>query len=527
MLTRFSIRWKVLLSSFSVLVLSVLLITGFISFSFKRNMEIELKSFREAELASARASLQAYVEIAYSVLDLAYADLSKAGKIPANADNATLRATMAPALGVIENMRYQQGTGYFWVNDVATPFPTMIMHPTAPKLNNTILDDAKYNCAPGNQNLFAAFVEVTEKNESGVVEYLWPKPTKDGLSHKQPKASFVKRHRALGWVIGTGVYITDIDQAVEAKRATLEAQLKRIILLIWALTGLTAIAAFCGLWVLAKRLSDPIHLCADFANELGQGNLEATLVVTNRDEIGDLGASLTQMGDNLKQIVASIATTSSTLTDGASSQASALEETSSSLEEISAMVRQNAENANQADALVAMARGKVTAVHGAMGDLTHAMTDITVASHEIQKIIGTIDQIAFQTNLLALNAAVEAARAGEAGAGFAVVADEVRNLAQRSAEAAKNTATLIGATVQRIEAGNEITQSTSQQFAEMSQDIDRASTLISEISHGSKEQALGVNQVNIAILEINRVTQDNVATSEELVTILKQFSFER
>jgi len=525
MVTRFSIRWKVLLSSFSVLILSVLLITVFISFSFKRNMEMELVAFREAELTSAKATLQAYVDIAYSVLDQAYADLSKAGKIPANADNATLRAAMAPALGIIENMRYQQGTGYFWVNDAAKPFPTMIMHPTAPKLNNTVMDAAKYNCAPGKQNLFAAFVEVTEKNDSGVVEYLWPKPTKDGLSSNQPKASFVKRHRPLGWIIGTGVYINEIDQAVEAKRAILEGQLKRIILFIWCLTGLTSIAAFCGLWFLAKRLSDPIQLCAYFANELGQGNLEATLSVTNRDEIGDLGASLTQMGENLKQIVTSISTTSSTLSDGASSQASALEETSSSLEEISAMVKQNAENADHADTLVAMARGKVSAVCGAIGDLTRSMTDITVASHEIQKIIGTIDQIAFQTNLLALNAAVEAARAGEAGAGFAVVADEVRSLAKRSADAAKNTANLIGTTVQRIETGNQITQSTSQQFAEVSQDIDRASKLISEISQGSKEQALGVNQVNTAILEINRVTQDNVATSEELVTILKQFTF--
>ncbi|MDD5759378.1 MAG: methyl-accepting chemotaxis protein [Desulfobulbaceae bacterium] len=522
---RFSIRWKVLLSSFSVLVLSVLLITTFISFTSKRNMEKELGAFREAELIQAKASLQAYVEIAYSVLDQAYAELSAAGKIPEKADSATLRQVMAPALATVEKMRYQDGTGYFWVNDVAQPFPMMIMHPIAPKLNNTVLDAAKYNCAPGNQNLFNAFVAVTEKSGSGVVEYLWPKPTKEGVSSNQPKASFVKRQKQLGWIIGTGVYVDDIEQAVADKRQMLEAQLKRIILSIWLLTGIIAILAFCGFWFLAKRLSDPILLCADFANELGQGNLDATLMVSNQDEIGDLSSSLSHMGDSLRQIMSSISTTSSTLTDGASSQASALEETSSSLEEISAMVRQNAENADQADSLVAMARGKVAEVHAAIGDLTRSMTDITVASHEIQKIIGTIDEIAFQTNLLALNAAVEAARAGEAGAGFAVVADEVRNLAQRSAEAAKNTAELIGSTVQRIETGSQITKSTGQQFAEVSHDINKASKLISEISQGSKEQAQGVSQVNIAILEISRVTQDNVATSEELVNILRQFRF--
>jgi methyl-accepting chemotaxis protein len=525
MKARFSIRWKFLLSSFSILILSVLLITLWISFSFKRNMEVELNSFRETELNDVKATLRDYVEIAYSVLDSTHGELSRAGKIPAAGESAALRAAMAPALMLIEKMRYDQGTGYFWINDTGTPYPTMIMHPTSPKLNNTVMDNAKYNCAPGKQNLFAAFVAATESNDGGYVQYLWPKPTKDGLTSDQPKASFVKRHSQLGWIIGTGVYTDEIEGKVTARRAILEAQLTAIILSIWSLTAGIAIAAFCGLWLLAKRLSDPINLCASFANELGEGNLEARLAITNEDEIGVLGASLSQMGANLKEILTRIATTSTSLSDGASSQAAALEETSSSLAEISAMVQQNSDNAGHADSLVATAQGKVTTVQTAINDLTLSMTAITTSSQEIRKIIGTIDQIAFQTNLLALNAAVEAARAGEAGAGFAVVADEVRNLAQRSAEAAKNTATLIGSTVERIETGNRITQETSRQFSEVREDIANAGTLITEISQGSREQALGVEQVSSAILEINRVTQDNVDTSEELLSILKQFTF--
>jgi methyl-accepting chemotaxis protein len=527
MFTRFNIRWKFLLSSFSVLILSVMLITFYISFSFKRNMEIELTQYRETALENAKLTLKSYVEIAYSLLDMAYADLNKCGRVTAGEDPARLREAMGPALATIEHMRYDHGTGYFWINDIGKPIPTMIMHPTVPKLNNTVLDAAKFNCAPGNQNLFAAFVDATEKGDGGYVRYLWPKPTKEGLTSDQPKLSFVKRLPKLGWIIGTGVYIDDIDHKVAAKRATLEGQRRTLIITIWSLTALIALVAFWGLWFLGKRLSDPINSCADFADQLGGGNLEATLNITNNDEVGDLGAALSQMGGHLKEIILHIANTSTSLSDGASSQASSLEETSASLEEISAMVRQNAENAGQADSLVSTSRDKVNSVHATIGDLTRSMTDITVASQEIQKIISTIDQIAFQTNLLALNAAVEAARAGEAGAGFAVVAEEVRSLALRSAEAAKNTANLIGTTVDRIKNGNQITQEISHQFEEVSRDIANVSTLISEISQGSKEQALGADQVNSAIMEISRVTQDNACTSEELVNILKQFTFDR
>lgn len=526
MSARLSIRWKFLLISFSVLILSVLLITLFISVSFKRNMTAELTAFRQTALSDVKVALQNQVEIAYSVLDTAYEELTAKEKSEGGLDQAKVRAAMAPTLAIIEKMRYDHGVGYFWVNDIGKPVPTMVMHPTAPKLNNTVLDASKYNCASGsNKNLFTAFVAVTDSADGGYVDYLWPKPTKEGLSSDQPKISYVKRHKPLGWIIGTGVYVDEIDGKVAEKKAVLDGQLSQIIITIWALTAAIASAAFIGLWLLAKRISEPINRCAAFAGELGDGNLDASISVVSQDEIGDLGASLSQMGSNLKAIMLRIASTSDHLSDGASSQAAALEETSSSMAEISAMVQQNADNSNHADSLVKTVRDNVTTVQSAIGDLTQSMVEITAASREIQKIIHTIDEIAFQTNLLALNAAVEAARAGEAGAGFAVVAEEVRSLALRSAEAAKNTATLIGSTVQRIETGNQITQSTNTQFAEVCADITRAGNLISEISQGSKEQSQGVEQVNSAILEINRVTQDNVANAEELVGIIRQFTF--
>ncbi len=150
-----------------------------------------------------------------------------------------------------------------------------------------------------------------------------------------------------------------------------------------------------------------------------------------------------------------------------------------------------------------------------MGEMTNAIGEITKSSEETGKIIKTIDEIAFQTNLLALNAAVEAARAGEAGKGFAVVAEEVRNLAQRAAEAAKETSSLIEGTIRAVQNGNEITQSTREAFGENMEISQKVANLVQEISTASKEQSNGIEQVSKAVSEMDRVTQQNAANAEE------------
>ncbi|MBI9078033.1 MAG: methyl-accepting chemotaxis protein [Desulfatibacillum sp.] len=210
-----------------------------------------------------------------------------------------------------------------------------------------------------------------------------------------------------------------------------------------------------------------------------------------------------------------VSSASQSLAEGASEQAASLEETSSSLEEMASMTRQNADNASQADALMQEAGSVVTRANASMGDLTRSIREISQASEETSKIIKTIDEIAFQTNLLALNAAVEAARAGEAGAGFAVVADEVRNLAMRAAEAAKNTAALIEGTVKKVSDGRDLVDKTNQAFQEVASSAGKVGELVGEIAAASKEQAQGIDQVNKAVTEMDRVTQQNAANAEE------------
>ena len=210
-----------------------------------------------------------------------------------------------------------------------------------------------------------------------------------------------------------------------------------------------------------------------------------------------------------------LAEAAGTLSHGASQNASSLQDISSALEELSAMTSRNSENAGQADSLMRGAREDVTQAGKSMASVIRAMNEISASGKEIGHIIKTIDEIAFQTNLLALNAAVEAARAGEAGAGFAVVADEVRNLAIRSAEAAKNTAGLIDGTIRNIGTGSDLVRQTADGFERVNQSVGQVGGLLSEVAEASREQAQGITQISHSMLEMDRVTQDNLTASSQ------------
>ncbi|MCE5334337.1 MAG: methyl-accepting chemotaxis protein [Desulfobacteraceae bacterium] len=212
------------------------------------------------------------------------------------------------------------------------------------------------------------------------------------------------------------------------------------------------------------------------------------------------------------------------LAEGASEQAASIEETSSALEEMTSMTKQNAENANQANELTRESKRIVDEANNSMVHLTASMAEISRASQETQKIVKTIDEIAFQTNLLALNAAVEAARAGEAGAGFAVVADEVRNLAMRAAEAAKNTAGMIESTVSKVKEGSALVEKTNEDFRKVASCVGKSGELVGEIAAASIEQAQGISQVNTAIASMDKVVQQNSANAEESASASQQMN---
>jgi methyl-accepting chemotaxis protein len=241
--------------------------------------------------------------------------------------------------------------------------------------------------------------------------------------------------------------------------------------------------------------------------------------------VNRVASGLNEVSEEVSNASSQVSQVSHQLSDGSATQAAAIEETSASLEEMSSMTKQNAEHAEQANKLASDTSLSVKEANNSMDRLTEAMETISRSSEETQKIIKTIDEIAFQTNLLALNAAVEAARAGEAGAGFAVVADEVRNLAMRAADAAKNTGELIEESVKQIKAGSDILNKTNTEFDRVAEGSEKVEQLVGEIAAASQEQAHGIVQINQAVSEVEVVTQRNSANAEEATAVSEEMNF--
>ena len=299
----------------------------------------------------------------------------------------------------------------------------------------------------------------------------------------------------------------------------------------------TLLSIIVGLWIV-KTIIKPLKEAKDFAQRIAEGDLTNNIHVETNDEFGQLQHALKEMNDSLIKIVSNVRSGTEFITVASEeissgnidlssrteNQASNLEETASSMEELTSTVKQNADSAEQARHLIGNTVSIAESGAQSVNKLVSTMESINASSKQMNEIINVINSIAFQTNLLALNAAVEAARAGENGRGFAVVAGEVRNLAQRSAAASKEIKTLIENSAEKIKQGEQLAKESTDNMDDIMTSFQLVNDIIGEIANASREQSIGIEQVNQTIAQIDSITQQNAALVEEAAAAAESLS---
>jgi len=469
-----------------------------------------IAALRSQQLAidGRRGQLVAAVQSAYNIAAGYQAQAASGALTDADARRAAADAIRVARYGGADG---RSDYFYIWTTDGAA-----VMHPMHPEWSGKPML-GKLLGAKGEDELKRLLDAVAaDAGGSAFVPAMFPRP---GRTEPVPKLQYGVRLAGWNWVIGSGVYMDDLDAVVRHGLVVDGA----IALLLLALVG--GVGYVVARSVLRQIGGEPSAAMAVMA-QVAQGDLAArighatpgSLLHGLQAMIGGLRRTLEQVQgstENIRTASDEIATGNIDLSQRTEETASSLQQTAASLEHLTATVRQTADSARSANQLATAASD--TAAHGGqvVDQVVATMSGIDESSRRIADIIGTIDGIAFQTNILALNAAVEAARAGEQGRGFAVVASEVRSLAQRSAAAAKEIKALIGTSVERVESGSRLVADAGSTMREIVAGVQRVSDIIGEISAAATGQSGQIGQINEAVGQLDRMTQQNAALVEQ------------
>ncbi len=542
-------------------------------------------------------------------------------------DNVTAQM-QKEALKTISKMRYgKDSSNYFWINDTE---PKMVMHPIKPSLNNTNISSVK---DPNGKLLFVEMAKVAKTKGSGYINYQWAKP---GFDKPQNKISYVAYFKEWDWVVGTGVYIDDIEQEVINMENQASENVATIVISFIVLTLLLlAISLSLLYFAIIKSVITPLkNLQVGFNKLLTSNDITTRLSISSHDEIGkaselfnqymdsiqeglkkdqvvideikevvdrvgsgffvykvkgqannknindlkdvlnsmigtmktqlvtinealmqfgkanfshklsidnvsgEIGTVITQtkaIGNNVSEIFAMIQTSgdelannivsltnsSTELSTAANAQAASLEETAAALEEITSSIKTNSENIVKMSSIASDLTNSATTGQELANQTANSMSQIDAQVNAINDAISVIDQIAFQTNILSLNAAVEAATAGEAGKGFAVVAQEVRNLASRSADAANEIKEMVQNATTKANEGKSIATKMITGYESLNTIITDTKVIVDNVTTASKEQELGIVQINDAVSTLDKATQQNASNATDIAELAK------
>ncbi len=455
---------KIIILNISGLVMLGILFVILTAYTWTQHEREEISYIRSMMLNERKTQLKDMLSVAYSVLETAnyYADARKA----------------------INAMRFgDEKTNYFFIIDKDG---MMFVHPNMPELVGKIQLDLKDS---EGKLIVREIMKIAWEKGEGFIEYKWWKP---GSDKPTPKMTIFRLYKEWNWVLCTGLYLDDIEDAIAQKKKEIISEMslhirRQINIICMMLLGVIALSM-----LLSMKISKPIRYALTTLSDVSEG-------------VASVSAQISGTGESLRQ--------------GAERQSVSSEEIASSLKQMFAMIQQNAENISRVKKLTDDAETILIRADESVSHLSHLIADIAETGRKTSDIIRTIDDIAFQTNILAINAAIEAARAGEAGMGFAVVAGEVRSLSQRSAEAARNTSQMLDATMQKIHSGVEMVGKTSESFSELNLNRAERKMLMDHTASLSLKQAEQISVISKSLNGMEKVVRDNEINAQEAAMV--------
>jgi len=510
----------------------LLLITGIAFAGVTLLSVLALFSLKDRMMDEKRVKTMHVVETAHGTVDYYY-QLARAGKISEDAAKQS-------AIASLKALRYDKGAEYFWINDM---HPRMVMHPIRPEMDGTDLSASK---DPSGKLFFVEFANLVKNSKAGFVDYQWPKP---GHQQPVPKISYVKGFEPWGWVIGSGIYVDDVN-------AAFWQQARVFSVLAFIVMALIVVISYLVTRSILSQLGAEPYQVTDITRRVAAGDLSVDIESNGNKE--SLLAAEKEMVERLREIVNDIKIASESLASGSeqlsasseqisrgmSEQSERASQIASSTEEMSQTVLDIARNASsmaasattatdlahQGEAIVKQSVAEVSTIDGKVSDASGIMLTLGERSSQIGEIVNVIDDIADQTNLLALNAAIEAARAGDQGRGFAVVAGEVKKLAERTAQATSEIAEMIktiqkdvdvaissmGGVKSQVEAEVGFSTQAGQSLHTIVESVGELHTMVQQIATATEEMSSVSENISSDIQSIAQSSKETTVGSDHI-----------
>lgn len=550
-----SMQNKMIFLVFGLIVVAIILVSFMTIRQFDKFGEATTEKVRTQIIMEREEKMKNLVDTAVTLMD-EYNKRAAGGEL--TQDDARQRAFKR-----IGAMRYDEGKGYFWIHSAGDQ-PVMVMHPIKPETNGKNLsqeedfaivkslyfngqvyakdsDTVMKNIKPS--RLFIEMNKVTAEKGEGLVKYYWSKPGMDSTVG-YPKISYVKLFKPWNLVLGTGMYINDVDKEVAKARQETQENIKQAVLMFGISLAISLVIALFLTILFARHIVLPVNYLVSAADRLAQGDLSTKITVKTHGEVGHLANSFEQMRMNFKGLIGSIAHSGSLIFSAAETLSSQAEQTAAAatsnassvgeiastidtvvdnIKEVSGQAQEASQQAGLGQQNVDTIVKTMQAIEQSEGQVAESVGSLNSAIEKIGKFVDTINAIADQTNLLALNAAIEAARAGDAGRGFAVVADEVRKLAEGSVQSAKEINNIISEVKQQadkavkdMENGREKVAQGNLVVKEVSQSLIAIIKLVQDLNFKTQEVATAAGQVTGAVQNVAATTEQQTASMEEV-----------